>query len=63
MAASDEKVVKQLNVIMLEMTRKPYASIAVLLLFKYFVIFDVQVKAKEVDPDALGDNVFNILNY
>ena len=32
-------------------------------MFKYFICLGVSLKAKEVDPDCLGDNVFNILNY
>ena len=45
-----------------ELGRKPYASTAALLMFRFFVAFNVGLKANQIDPDALGDNVYNILN-
>ena len=48
---------------LIEMTKKPYASISALLMFKYFIILDIELRPKEIDPDIHGDNVFNILNY
>lgn len=46
--------------ILLEMCKKPYASLSLLLMFRYFHIAGVGFKLRDIELIRLGDNIYNI---
>ena len=43
-----------------ELSKKPYASLSLLMLYWYFHIFEVVIKSREIDFSKMGDSVYNI---
>ena len=44
------------------LTKKPYASVSILEIFKYFELFDILVKGREIEIIKFGDHIYNVIS-
>ena len=43
------------------LSKKPYASLSIVLFYRYFHFFDITVKSREIELTKMGDNIYNLI--